>query len=254
MIHDEHMIQRPFAVITGASDGLGNELARIFASKGFDLLIIDRHDVVHDVRNELLSYGGNIESHVLDLGTYKGVEDLCQTIEEFGHPVDALAFHAEEGPHGPFLDIDLKDEIMTIRENILSPVHLMKRILKDMVERNHGKILITSTLGPPTQAPFEAVYGAAKSFLFSFTEAVRSEVRSEGVVITTLLPNLYDMPSQMEMELLDDPEGLARECFDALMSGRDYVIEASLRSKLQGMVTRLLPEKARAFISSSPGQ
>lgn len=254
MFHNEHMIQRPFAVVTGASEGVGNELAKLFAAKGFDLIIADRNPVLTEVRTELLNYGGNVESHVLDLSTFNGVEQFYSAIKEFGHPVDAFAFHAKDGPHGPFLDTDLKEEIQTVRENILSPVHLLKRVMKDMVERSHGKILITSNLGPPEQAPFEAVYGAAKSFLFSFTEALRSEVRNEGISITTLLPNLYDMPTQAEKDLLEDPEELAKESFDALMSGRDYVIQASLRSRLQGIMTRLLPERAKTNISITPGQ
>lgn len=252
MTHNENAIQRPFAVVTGAESGFGKELARQFASKGFDLIITGSDDRIFTTRDELGSDGVNVDSLVLDLSTFKGVEGLNQAILAFGHPLDVLAFHAELGPEGPFLDTELKSEIQCVRNNILSPIHLLKRIVPEMVNRGHGKILVTSAVGPSTQAPFEAVYGATKSFLFTFTESLRSEIRNEGVVVTTLLPNLYDLPSELEMLIIDDPAELAVECFDAMMSGRDYVFQATLRSKIQSMFGRLLPDKARAFIASTP--
>ncbi|HXH76616.1 MAG TPA: SDR family NAD(P)-dependent oxidoreductase [Bacteriovoracaceae bacterium] len=252
MIHDEHTIQRPFAVVTSATEWFGSELAKQFASKGFDLLITSKDDTVHGIRDELLKYGVFVESYVLDLSTYKGVETLRENIKSFGHPIDALAFYADEGPDGPFLETDIGSEFAIIRQNILGPVHLLKGILKEMVERGHGRVLISSALGPTNEAPYEAVYGASKSFLFSFTEALRSEIRNSGVTLTTSLPNLYEVPTESELKAMEDPEELARESFDALMAGRDYVFEATFKTKLQGIFSRLIPDKARAFIAHTP--
>lgn len=252
MIHDEHAIQRPFAVVTNATEWFGVEMSKQFASKGFDLIITSSDESVHLARQDLLKYGVFIESYVLDLSTYKGIVGLEAAVKEFGHPVDALAVYAEEGPQGPFLETEMKSEFAIVRQNVLGPMHLIKGILKDMVERGHGRILIGSNLGPASAAPYEAVNSATKSFLFSFTESLRAEIKNSGVTLTTLLPHIYENPSEAEIQAVDDPAELARESFDALMAGRDYVFEASFKTKLQGMISRLIPDKARAFISHTP--
>jgi uncharacterized protein len=251
MVHDEQSIQKPFAVITGASEWFGKEMAKQFASKGFDLIITGKDEGIHHSKDQLLKYGVSVQGHIVDLTTYNGVEDLYSTIKSFGHPLDALIINTEEGPEGSFINTNLNEEILVIRQNVLSPVHLIKRILKDMVLRGHGKIFVSSNFAPITGTGLEAVYAASKSFLFSFTEKIRTDFRGSGVTITTLLPNSHHKPSQSEMKTLDDPDELARESFNALMAGRDYVLEATIKTKLKSMLGRLIPDKARAFISDA---
>lgn len=237
MIHNEHQIQRPFAVITECHEALGREIARLFASKGFDLLLTGNNPALRELREELGNRNVFVETHALDTGTFKGVESLLKAIEEFGHPVDAFILTTAHGTQGPFVDTELNDEFALIRRNVLAPIHLMKTILSQMAKRGHGHVLITATKVAEEKAPFEAVQGATQAFLHSFAEAVREEVRQEGVVITSLLPKL------------DDPVELAIECFDAIMSDRDHVYTESFGMKVQSMIGRFLPERARELLS-----
>jgi short-subunit dehydrogenase len=246
MFHNEHNIQRPFAVVTGASEWFGVELAKQFASKGFDLLISGDDKSVFATREELQSYGILSEAHKLDLSTYNGIEDLYAAIKKFGHPVDALVWTQVPSPERNFLNTPLKEEIDLVRKNVLAPVHLLKKILNDMALRGHGRILITS--------PLERDYGGAieratRSFLWSLTETIRAEVASRGVTLTTFLPETHDRLFEAEQRLMENPETAAIVAFDALMSGRDHVFEPTFKMKLQEVFGR-----ARIFISATPGQ
>lgn len=245
MIHNEHSIQRPFAVICNVSGPFGSEIARQFAARGFDLIVASPDGAAEELRTKLEPYGVFIEGYCLDLHTFDSVEKLCAAIKDFGHPVDALVISADLGPHGHFVEgIDLKQEIETIRKNVLAPVHLLKRVLVDMVVRGHGRILISSTSEGTPHAPYEAVSTASRAFLYSLTESIRTEVRDAGITVTSMLPNQYDMLNELDHHL--DPEELAQESFDALMGGRDYVFTATLKTKLAGMLSR-----AKNYVSTA---
>lgn len=239
MFHNKRLIQRPFAVITNATHSLEKLLAKEFASKGFDLIITDKTNGLHKLKEYLSEFNCTIETYCIDLGTKAGVEELYAAIKSFGHPLDALVFHARNGPVGPYIDTDLDEEMTTIHDNVLTPICLLKLILKDMAARNRGKVLITTDLGPSVGASFEAVAGATRSFLFSFTEAIREEVRAEGVSITTLIPGPYDVETKYLLKFAESPETLSLECFDAMMSGKDYVFEESLKTRFKIMMKHL---------------
>ena len=164
---------RPFAVVTGASSGIGYELARQFADHGYDLLITSQHEHIADAERALGEFDVVVESLQADLATAEGVEQLYRRIREDGRAVSALAINAGVGVSGDFTEeTSLDDELNLIRLNIIAPVHLAKRVIRDMVRAGSGKVLFTSSIAGTMPAPFLAVYGASKAFLTSFAQAI----------------------------------------------------------------------------------
>src|SRR5689334_15095029 len=163
---------RPLAVVTGASSGIGYELAKQFAQHGYDLIIAAEDT---DIQAAAGSLGGDgavtVQPVQADLATYDGVEQLYEAVLAAGRPVDALALNAGRGAGGDFTrDTDLRDELNIIDVNITSTVHLAKRILPDLVRRGDGKVLFTSSIAATMPGSYQAVYNASKAFVQSFAE------------------------------------------------------------------------------------
>ena len=172
---------RKFGVVTGASSGIGFELARQFVQHGFDLLVVAEDDGIVGVASELEKTGTMVDYAQLDLATHDGVEDLMQKLQQDNRPIDAIAINAGVGVGGSFLESDLDDKLNLIALNISSTVHLAKRVLPDMVSRGQGRVLFTSSIAALAPTPFQTVYGASKAFVHSFSEALRNELK-EGCV------------------------------------------------------------------------
>jgi uncharacterized protein len=245
---------RPLAVVTGASSGIGYELAKQFAENGFDLLIVSQSERITDAARSLEGLGANIESVQADLASYDGVEKLYGTIRSSGREVDAIAINAGVGVGGDFADTDLESELKLIRLNVISPVHLTKRVVKDMLEQGRGRILFTSSIAGTMPAPFEAVYGASKAFLSSFAQAIRNELKDTGVTITALMPGATETDffhraglddTKLGVSEKDDPAEVARDGFEALMAGKDHVVAGSFKNKLQAAGGHLMPDPSR---------
>jgi uncharacterized protein len=248
---------RPLAVVTGASSGIGFELARQFAQHGFDVLVTAEDDGIDRTARQLGTFGTSIYSVRSDLAQYEGVERLCNSIEAMGRPVDAIAINAGVGVSGDFArDTRLEDELNLIALNVTSSVHLAKCVLRRMVERKQGRLLFTSSIAGTMPAPFEAVYGASKAFLLSFSEALRNELKDTGVTVTALMPGATDTnffrragmeDTRVGAGEKDSAEDVARDGFEALMAGDDKVIAGSFKNKFQGGVgARILPETVKA--------
>ncbi len=253
----ENTWERPLVVVTGASSGIGYELAKQFAVNGFDLIIAAQSDSILEAQEALSEFEVNVYSVQANLASGKGVEKLIKRIQKLGRPVEAIAVNAGVGVGGPFLETDLKEEINMINLNVISSVHLLKRVLGFMVERGQGRVLITSSIAAVMPAPFEAVYGATKAFLLSFAEAIRNEVRDSGITVTTLMPGatntnffhragMDDTRVGSKTKFENDPVDVAREGFEALMAGREKVVSASVMTKLQGWASKILPESTKA--------
>jgi short-subunit dehydrogenase len=257
---------RPFAVVTGASSGIGYELAKQFAEHGYDLLIASAGDRINQAEKNLEMLGVHVEAVQADLATSEGVEQLYGRIEESGRPVDAIAINAGVGVSGEFArDTDLEAELNLIRLNVISPVHLAKRVLKDMVARGQGRVLFTSSIAGTMPAPFEAVYGASKAFLSSFSQAIRNELKDTGVTVTALMPGATETDffhragmddTQVGASEKDDPGEVARDGYEALMAGKDHVVAGSFKNKMQAAAGHALPDPVVANFhrkQSEPG-
>lgn len=250
-------MEKQFAVVTGASTGIGFELACQFGENNFDLLICSASDEIFEAQKDLEEMGFTVEAMKVNLASYAGVEKLAQKIFSYDRDIDALAINAGVGVGGDFTETDLKEEINLINLNIMSAVHLVKRILPDMKQRQHGKILFTSSISSQMASPFEAVYGASKAFITSFAQSIRNEVKDTGITVTILMPgatntnffhraHMDDTKAGAEMKYENDPQEVARQGFNALMNGKDDVFAASLLTKMQGRALKYLPEKFKA--------
>jgi uncharacterized protein len=250
----EHASSIPLAVVTGASSGIGLELAKVFAEHGYDLVIAAENEAINDAASSVRATGAKVESVQADLATYDGVEALYARIRAAG-PVDAIAINAGVAVGGAFLENALEDEINLINLNITGAVHLAKRVLRDMAARNEGRVLFTSSIAAEAPGPFEAVYAASKSFLLSFSEALRNELKGTRITITALQPGPTDTDIFRRAGMEDtkvgagkksDPAEIAREGFEALMAGKDRVVAGSLKDKVESVLAPLTPEKVKA--------
>ena len=249
-------LTRPLAVVTGASNGIGYELAKQFAQNGFDLLVTSTGPSINEAALAFEKLGAQVETVQADLATYDGVETLYNKIKGTGRSVDAIAINAGVGVGGDFArETDLKDELNLINLNVVSSVHLAKRVVKDMVDRHQGRILFSSSIAALMPGPFEAVYAASKAFLQSFSEALRNELKDTGVTVTSLMPGPTDTnffhragmdDTKAGADKKDDPAMVAKQGFEALMAGKDSIIAGSLQTKLQGTVSKVLPDTANA--------
>lgn len=249
---------RKFAVVTGASSGIGFELARVFAQNGFDLLVNSGSEKIESAARNFELLGAQVTAVEADLSTYEGVETLWQAIQDTGRPLDAIAINAGIGVGGDFArETDLDEELKMIRLNVTSVVHLTKRVLKQMVSHNQGRILITSSIAAEMPAPLEAVYGATKAFELSFVNALRNELKDTEVTVTALQPgptntNFFHRAGLDNTEVgskgkeTNQPEEVARQGFEAMMSGKDQVYASSLKTKVQGEVAKFAPESLKA--------
>jgi short-subunit dehydrogenase len=244
-----------FAVITGASSGIGLELARQFAGEGYDLLICSEDDELAAAAADLAATGAQVATIQADLATPEGVEALVAATVAGGRDVDALVLNAGVGNGGAFLDIPLEDEQRLIALNVVAPVHLAKRLLPAMVARGSGGLLVTASVASTMPGPYYATYAASKAFVLSFAEAIRYELKDTGVTVTALLPGPTDTEffERADMEdtnvgesKKDDPAEVARDGFAAFQAGKDHVVGGSLVNKLQTSTGKLLSDPAKA--------
>jgi short-subunit dehydrogenase len=257
---------RPVAVVTGASSGIGYELARQFAEHGYDLVIGAEDPGITRAAQEIQSMGAHVESVQADLATWDGVERLWNTATAGGRHPDAVAINAGIGVGGDFArDTDLRKEIKLVQLNCESVVHLAKLASRDMVNRGEGRILITSSIAATMPGPYETVYAASKAFDLSFAEGLRGELKDTGVTVTALMPgptdtNFFERADLTDTKIgqgkKDDPAEVAKDGFEALMAGKDKVVAGSVKNKVQATAARVMPDEAKAAMHkkmSEPG-
>ena len=251
---------RPLAVVTGASSGIGRELAKVFAQHGYDL-IAAAEPVAHagvtldDAAAELRALGAGVDAVAVDLATTQGVEQLAARVEQSGRPVDALALNAGVGIGGPFLEQPTERVLNLVDLNVRSTVHLARLLMPAMVARKQGRVLVTSSIAALMPGPFEAIYGASKAFELSWAQALRNELKDSGVTITALQPGPTDTEffhragmddTKVGADGKDDPAEVAREGFEAMMAGKDHVIAGAFKNTVQAAASTVLPNAVLA--------
>jgi uncharacterized protein len=249
------MTNRNLALVTGASSGIGLELARQFATHDFDVVVTAEDAELTTAAIELRDTGATVHEVRTDLRTSDGVEHLWREVSALGRPLDAAALNAGVGRGGAFLDIELADELEIIDLNITSTVHLAKLVLRDMTARGAGRLLITSSIASTMPGSFQAVYNASKSFLQSFAEALQEELKDSAVTITSLMPGPTETEFFERADMLDtkvgqsekdDPAQVAEQGFEALMKGERKLVAGSLKTKVQGVANSVLPDALKA--------
>ncbi|MGA2550554.1 MAG: SDR family NAD(P)-dependent oxidoreductase [Burkholderiaceae bacterium] len=243
---------REFAVVTGASSGIGLELARLCAAHDMNLLIVADEPRIEQVAATLRAGGANVETLEVDLGCEEGVERVRRAIGE--REVDYLLANAGRGLGRGFLEQDPADFQRVIDTNITGTVHLIHAVATQMRKRGFGRILITGSIAGFMPGSFQAVYNGTKAFLDSFSYAIREELKDTGVTVTCLMPGATDTEFFRRAGMLDtkvgtekkaDPLSVARTGFDAMLRGEGGVV-AGLKNKIQAALAHVMPAETLA--------
>lgn len=241
------MAQKPLAVITGASTGIGYELAKCCAREGFDLLVAADEAKINDAARDFAALGAKAEAVEADLARLEGVDKLYAKIA--GRPVDALFANAGRGLGRGFLDQDFADVRHIIDTNVTGTLYLIQKIGRDMRARRQGRILITGSIAGFFPGTFHAVYNATKAFLDSFSFALRAEIKEAGVTVTCLMPgatetDFFERAGLMDTKLgqaeKDEAGDVARQGFKAMMNGEGDVV-TGWHNKLQSAIANVTP-------------
>jgi len=240
---------RPLAVVTGASTGIGYELAKICATNGFDLVVAADEPAINTTADEFRSLGATTEAVETDLATLDGVDRLYDAVRRLGRPVEALLANAGVGLGKGFLDQDFAKVRRVIDTNVTGTVYLIHKIGRDMRANNSGRILITGSIAGYMPGSFQAVYNASKAFLDNFAFALRNELKDTEVTVSVLMPGPTDTEFFRRAEMLDtevgqqkkdDPAVVAKAGFDAMMSGEGDVV-SGWKNKLQTTLANITP-------------
>ena len=246
------------ALITGATSGIGLELARLFAKDGYKLVIVARTEENLSATAAMLKqdYGAEVVSISKDLFKPESAFELYDEVKSKGITIDVLVNDAGQGVYGLFVETDINRQLDIIQLNISSLVVLTQLWLKEMMTIGAGKILNVSSIASKSPGPWQAVYHGTKAFVQSFTEAIRSEVKDHNIVITALLPgvtdtdffnkaDMNDSKAVQDKEKMADPADVAKDGYDALMNGDDKVI-SGIKNKIQVAMTNLTPDETAA--------
>jgi uncharacterized protein len=238
---------RPFAIVTGASTGIGFELARRCAKEGYDLLIAADEPEIEQAAASLREGGAGVEALQADLATTEGVEKLYAAVK--GRQIDVLLANAGRGLGRGFLDQNFEKARRVIDTNITGTIDLIYKVGNDMRRRNSGKILITGSIAGFTPGSFQAVYNGTKAFLNSFSFALREELKDTGVTVTCLMPGATETQFFRRAEMMDtaigtaekdDAADVANNGFDAMMKGEGDVVSGA-KNKVMSAAANVTP-------------
>lgn len=245
-----------FALVTGATGGIGLELAKLLAKDNFNLIIVARDEErLNSTASLLKAEGVEVISISKDLFIPEAAQELYNEVSRRGILVDILISDAGQGVYGKFIENDLERELAIIQLNINSLVTITKLFVKDMVSRGSGKILNLASIAGKAPGPYQAVYHGTKAFVHSFSEAIRSEVKDTGVSITSLLPGATDTDFFRKAGMLDskivqggnlaDPAEVAKDGYEAMLAGKDMVV-SGFKNKILVALGNLTPDSVQA--------
>lgn len=245
-----------FALVTGATSGIGLELAKLFAKDNFNLIIVARDEhKLESTAQVLKEQGVEVITISKDLFIPEAAKELYEEVQQLAVQVDVVVNDAGQGVYGKFIENDLDKEIDIIQLNIAALVTITKLFLRDMVARGTGKILNVASVAGKAPGPYQAVYHGTKAFVHSFNEAVRTEVKDTGVTITSLLPGATDTDFFRKADMLDskivqegelaDPAKVAKDGYEAMLAGKDMVV-SGFKNKVQVAMGNLTPDSMQA--------
>ena len=237
------------AIVTGASTGIGFELATIAAKDGYDLIVVANEPLIDAAARDFEGFGTEVTAVEADLATTDGVDQVLAAAG--GRQIDLVCANAATGLGAAFLDQDFVRVRRTIDTNVTGTVYLLQKTLAQMVARGEGKVLVVGSVAGYIPGAFNAVYNATKAFIDNFTEALRNELKDEkGITLTTLMPGPVDTEFFARADMLDtsvgsdpnkaDPADVAKVGWDALMAGKPSIF-SDLKTKVQGVLANVVP-------------
>lgn len=243
---------RPIAIVTGASSGIGRELAHLLAKDGYDLFLAADQGPLEEVAAHMRTHGGHVEALQVDLATADGVAQLLAAVG--ARPVAVLMANAGHGLGRGLLDQDFNDIRHVINTNITGTVDLIQQVARGMRDRGDGRILVTGSIAGLMPGSFQAVYNATKAFIDSFCYALRDELKDTGVTVTCLMPGPTDTHFFERADMTDtkvgtdkkaDPADVAKAGYEAMLDGESDVV-AGWKNKLQAIISNVMPAEALA--------
>jgi len=240
------------AIVTGASTGIGFEIAHIAAQEGYDLLIVADEPLINNAADDLKAHGTNVTSVEADLATFEGNDQLLAAAN--GRPIDVLVANAGRGLGRAFIDQDVTDWKRVIDTNITGTTYLLQKVAQQMVRRNEGRILITGSIAGLMPGSYQAVYNGSKAYLDSFSYALREELRDTAISVTVLMPGpteteFFDRADMLDTKVgtqeKDDPAKVARDGWDAMLAGAGHIV-SGWKNKLQAAMSHITPDSALA--------
>ncbi len=243
---------RPFAIVTGASTGIGRALAQCCVERGYDLLIAADETAIHEAAISLRRPGVTVAAVEADLATIEGVDRLYAAAE--GRPITALLANAGRGLGRGFLDQDFEQARRVIDTNITGTLYLIQKVGREMRSRGTGRILITGSIAGFIPGTYQAVYNGTKAFLDSFSVALRAELKDSGITVTCLMPGPTDTQFFERADMTDTKVGagekqpaaeVAKLGFEAMLRGEAEVV-AGFKNKLQAAMAHVLPASTLA--------
>jgi uncharacterized protein len=241
------------AIITGASTGIGFELAHIAADEGYDLIVVADEPLIKTAAADFRRDAIEVHAIEADLATIEGVDTLLTAIGD--RRVDILCANAGRGLGHAFIDQDPGEWRRVVDTNITGTLYLLQKILGAMVARDQGRILVTGSIAGYMPGSFNAVYNGTKAFIDNFTDALRNEIKdSEGVSLTTLMPGpteteFFDRADLLDTKVgqqeKDDPAKVARDGWDAMMKGEGHIV-SGWKNKIQKTVANVTPASTLA--------
>jgi short-subunit dehydrogenase len=240
---------RPLALVTGASTGIGYELAQICARNGFDLVVAADEPKIEEAAQAFRKLGATVEAVEADLATLEGVDKLYAAAKGMERPVDALLANAGRGLGKGFLDQDFGDVMRVINTDITGTLYLLQKVGRDMRARRAGRILIVGSIAGFMPGTYQAVYNGTKAFLDSFSFALRHEIKDSDVTVTCLMPGATETDFFERADMLDtkigqskkdDPADVAKQGFEAMMRGEGDVV-TGWHNKLRSAIALVTP-------------
>lgn len=257
-----HLNREQTALITGASGGIGYELAKLFARDGYNLVLVARsEEKLTQIAQEFTEqFKVKVEIIVKDLSLATAPAEIFTKVQQAGIKVDVLVNNAGFGTYGFFHETDLKTELEMLQVNVVSLTHLTKLFLKDMVKQGYGKILNVSSSAAFQPGPLLAVYFATKAYVLSFSEAIANELEGTGVSVTVVCPGTtasgFQQRAAMEESKLVtsqnvmDAETVAKISYQGLMANKTLVVPG-IKNKLLAEAVRFTPRKMVVKIARS---
>jgi short-subunit dehydrogenase len=245
---------RPLALVTGASTGIGYELAKCCAQEGFDLIIVADEAKIRQAADEIRSLGVEVAPIEADLATFAGVDQVLAVAKQQSRPIEALLANAGRGLGRAYLDQDFDDVMRVVNTNISGTLYLLQKGGREMRDRGRGKILITGSIAGFLPGTYQAVYNGTKAFLDSFSFALRHELKDSGVTVSCLMPgatetDFFERADMMDTKVgtakKDDAAVVAKQGFDAMMKGEGQVV-TGWQNKLQAAIAHVMPSDTLA--------